>query len=73
MAIQLNVKNSKLFAKLVIKPEENKMLARFKTAPDVRYKYENVPADVLFDLQKAESRGGYFIVNIRNNYSGVPY
>lgn len=72
MAKLIDVKDSSAFVKLGYN-EKGEILARFTDRPELRYRFENVPAEKLQGLIEAESKGRYFAQNIRHDKTIVSY
>lgn len=49
--------------------DTNTLYVRFKSNPKPIYVYLNVPLEVFSDFAVAQSKGSYFVKNIRNNYN----
>ena len=49
--------------------DTNTMYVRFKSNPKPIYVYPKVPLEVFSDFAVAQSKGSYFVKNIRNNYN----
>lgn len=60
--------NSSNLSKVEYDESTSRLYVTFKTSKSGKYVYENVPSSVFEALKESESKGKFFIANIKNNY-----